>query len=41
MLCCFELPNNNYEAFKQHIAELNYKYRDVTDDIAYRQYLRP
>ena len=41
VLCCFELPNNNYEAFKQHLAELNYQYRDVTDDIAYRQYLRP
>lgn len=41
VLCCFELPEESIEKFKIHLSELNYQYRDVTDDIAYQQYLHP
>ncbi|MDD6177445.1 MAG: threonine ammonia-lyase, biosynthetic [Ruminobacter sp.] len=41
ILCCFELDESNKSAFEAHLKELNYQYRDVTNDIAYLQYLRP
>lgn len=41
VLCCFELSDEKLQAFNQHLADLNYAYRDVTDDISYCQYLKP
>lgn len=41
VLCCFEVSDECIDAFNQHLAALNYVYRDVTDDISYCQYLKP
>ncbi len=40
VLCCFEIPDQVLESFNKHLAELNYRYRDVTDDVSYCQFLK-
>lgn len=39
VMCCFELSDSQLEEFNNHLKQLNYTYRNVSDDESYSQYL--
>lgn len=39
VLCAFELPDTDLASFEQHLAELGYRWDDVTQDPAYQFFL--
>lgn len=41
ILCCFEIDEHGLEVLKSKIDELRYSYTEVTDNLAYCQYLKP
>ena len=41
VLCAFEMADDDLPAFNQHLQELGYPSRDVTDDVTYKMFLAP
>ena len=41
VLCAFEMSDEDLPAFNQHLQELGYPSRDVSDDITYKMFLAP
>lgn len=41
VLAGVQVPPSDYDAFDAFLKELNYTYVEETDNLVYRQYLRP